>query len=498
MMSTGRLAERHDDARTVSRQGSAGRRAKSVLVRLADAMFESETDVIVIGAGAAGLCAALAASECGAAAIVFERDAQVLGNTGRSGGTIAAASTKVQRLKGISDSPKQFAADILSRTGGAVDRAVVAAIARESGPTIDWLMDSHGLKFELEAVHLEGHSLPRAHVRRSETLGTSGRELSRALQEAVKRQGVEIATAHRVTALVTDSQRTIRGVRVCTSRGRIRDVACRAAVVASGGFEGSRALIRRHIPEMADALSLGHRSNRGDAIKWGLALGADLRDMRSYQGLGGVALSSRRSLWMLCMIGGGFQTNRGAARFSNEARGYSEQAAAILGQPGHFAWSIHDRRGHRVLLEFVRYREAFAAGDVLQAGSIAELAKVTRLPRAPLQATIAEVMFLIAAKQRDRFGRTFDKHQPLTPPYYAVKVTGALFHTQGGVAVDRNGRVLRRDGRPFANLLAAGGAARGLSGPGSSGYLSGCGLTAAVTLGRLAGRTAAHIARQHR
>ena len=472
------------------------RPAKSVLVRLADAKFKSETDVIVVGAGAAGLCAALAASERGASTTVFECDAHAVGNTGRSGGAIAAANTRVQRRQGISDSADRFAADIVSRTGGAVDRALVMTIARASGPTIDWLMDRHGLEFELEAVHFEGHSVARAHVRMSETLGSSGLELSRALQDAATRQGVSVVTACRVIALVIDSRKTIRGVRVRTSHGRIRDVMCGAVVLASGGFEGSRAMIRRHIPEMASGLSFGHPSNRGDAIGWGLALGADLRDMGSYQGLGGVALPSRRSLWMLCMIGGGFQINRSGSRFSNEARGYSEQAAAILAQPGRFAWSIHDERGHQVLLEWARYREALASDDVRRAGSIRGLARAIRVTPDALLGTIAEVMFLIAAQQQDRFGRSFGNQQPLIPPYYAVKVTGALYHTQGGVVVDGSGRVLTRGGRPLANLLAAGGAARGLSGPGSWGYLSGCGLTAAVTMGRLAGRTAADIARQ--
>jgi len=492
------FAERRDPARGVSQQGGGTRPAKGALVRLSDAKFESKADVVVVGAGAAGLCAALAAGEGGASTIVFERDAHALGDTGRSGGTIAAANTRVQRLQGIADSAKKFVADIVSRTGGAVDRAVAMAVARASGPTIDWLMDWHGLQFELEVVSLQGHSMPRAHVRRSETLGTSGLELSRALQRAASRQGVAVATGHRVISLVIDSRKTVRGVRVRTSRGRNHDVACGAAVLASGGFEGNRDLIRRHIPEMARGLSFGHPGNRGDSIRWGLELGTGLCDMGSYQGLGGVVLASRRSLWMLCMIGGGFQINSSGARFSNEVRGYSEQAADILAQPGGFVWSIHDARGHQVLHDFSRYREALAEGDFLQADSCEELAKMIRVPRDALLATVAEVMDLIAAKRHDRFGRTFSEHQPLTPPYYGVKVTGALFHTQGGVAIDATGRVLRRGGQPFANLLAAGGAARALSGPGSSGYLSGCGLTFAVTMGRLAGRTAANIAKQHR
>ena len=91
----------------------------------------------------------------------------------------------------------------------------------------------------------------------------------------------------------------------------------------------------------------------------------------------------------------------------------------------------------------------------------------------------------------DRFGRDFTGNAPLSAPYRAAKVTGALFHTQGGLVVDGDGRVLDEAGKPLPNLFAGGGAARGISGPGADGYLAGNGLLAATTLGKLAGRAAA-------
>jgi fumarate reductase flavoprotein subunit len=94
----------------------------------------------------------------------------------------------------------------------------------------------------------------------------------------------------------------------------------------------------------------------------------------------------------------------------------------------------------------------------------------------------------------DRFGRVFAVGKELKAPYCAVKVTGALFHTQGGLAIDREARVLRRDGMPFPNLLAAGGAAVGVSGSGAAGYLSGNGLLTATVFGRIAGEAAAKLA----
>lgn len=102
-----------------------------------------------------------------------------------------------------------------------------------------------------------------------------------------------------------------------------------------------------------------------------------------------------------------------------------------------------------------------------------------------------EVESATRSGEPDQFGRRFAKRAPLQSPFYGVKVTGALFHTQGGLAVDRNGQVLRDDGSKLTNVFAGGGAARGVSGPSCWGYLAGNGLLTATTFGRLAGTAAA-------
>ena len=113
------------------------------------------------------------------------------------------------------------------------------------------------------------------------------------------------------------------------------------------------------------------------------------------------------------------------------------------------------------------------------------------MPDTVLCDTFAQVDAAKLGQAPDRFGRAFDDGRPLRPPLYAVKVTGVLFHTQGGLCVDTDGRVLRQDGRPFPNLFAGGGAARGISGRGATGYIAGNGLLTATSLGKLAGRAAA-------
>ena len=179
--------------------------------------------------------------------------------------------------------------------------------------------------------------------------------------------------------------------------------------------------------------------------------------------------------WAL-MTEGGIQVNRRGERFSNEHSGYSEQCQAVLAQPGGVAWCVYDEPLHRLGMTFPDYRDAHAAGAVR---------KGFELPG--LEDTLASVARFVAGAERDRFGRDFTTRKKLTPPYYAVKVTGALFHTQGGVEIDEQARVLDRAGKPLPRLFAGGGAACGVSGASAEGYLSGNGLLSAITLGRIAG-----------
>ena len=110
-----------------------------------------------------------------------------------------------------------------------------------------------------------------------------------------------------------------------------------------------------------------------------------------------------------------------------------------------------------------------------------------------LSETILEIDVLSEQNSVDRFGRNFDDKNRLQPPYYAVKVTGALFHTQGGLVIDKQARVIQNNGSVIQNLYACGGAACGVSGPDVSGYLSGNGLLTAISLGYIAGKSIKRI-----
>ena len=249
--------------------------------------------------------------------------------------------------------------------------------------------------------------------------------------------------------------------------------------------------MRRFIPEMADALYFGHPGNRGDAVLWGEALGASLVHLGAYQGHGSVATPHNILITWAVIMQGGIQINADSCRFCNESRGYSEQAADVLRQTGGFAWDVFDERIAGVARQFEDFRDAERAGAILAADTVEALARTMQVPLQVFAAEWQETERLKSSAGQDRFGRQFTQDQGCIAPFRAVKVTGALFHTQGGLAIDADARVRRQIGGIFPNLFAVGGAAAGVSGSSAGGYLSGNGLLTATVLGRHAGAIAA-------
>jgi fumarate reductase flavoprotein subunit len=453
--------------------------------------FDATVPVAIVGGGAAGLCAALAAKEAGVEPVVFERDALPQGSTALSAGLIPAPETAAQRASGIADSVEAFAADIQAKAYGEADPVVLKAVTEGAGPAIDWLSERHGLAFTVIVdFSYPGHSARRMHGLASR----SGAELIDRLRAAAEAAGIDIVTGAHVTGLVTTPEGRVRGLVVTRPDGSGERIGCDALVLACNGYGGNRSLVAEHIPALKDALYFGHPGNQGEAVLWGRALGAELRHMSGHQGHGSVAHPHGILISWAVVMEGGFQVNAEGRRFWNEAAGYSEAALAVLGQPGGIAYDIFDARIAGIARQFEDFRRAEAAGAVVQAESMDELATRLSIPPQVIRATLESVADLKRHGGRDAFGRDWSGVPQLESPYHAVKVTGALFHTQGGLAVDAAARVLRPGGDPLPNLFAAGGAAVGVSGPEASGYLSGNGLLTAVVLGRIAGGEAARLA----
>ena len=451
--------------------------------------FELSYPVIVIGGGGTGLCAGLAVRDGGQDVLILEQDRTLMGTTSMSTGLIPASGTEDQKTQGINDSPRIFAADIMAKTKGEADPKIVNLCTNTSVETVKWLKSKHNVNLKLiDGFLYPGHS----NMRMYGMPNRSGAELMAALVEAAETAGVDILTEALVETLYVNDQNDITGVAVTRPDGSIEMIGCEALILACCGFAGDANLVKKYIPEMANATFHGHPGNKGHAMIWGRELGAALGDMAAYQGHAGLAHGHGIPiLWPLIMEGG-FQVNQKGERFSDETQGYSEQAVKVLQQPGGVAWSIFDQTRHELMLKFDDYQDAVRAQAVKKSDTTEGLANLLGLPADALDKT-AHAAALATKSGEDSFGRDFTGKKPLSPPFYGAKVTGALFHTQGGLEINENAQVLRDNGEPFSNLFAGGGAARGISGSGASGYLAGNGLLTATSLGKIAGRAAAEL-----
>ncbi|MGJ3240835.1 MAG: FAD-dependent oxidoreductase [Anaerolineae bacterium] len=445
-----------------------------------------ETDVVIVGGGGCGLTAAVAAAQHGVEVLVLEKQERPLSNTQRSYGMVPAGGTRFQRAAGVQETPEDFVRDILNKNHQQGDYQTTLHIAQTIVEVVHWLVDEVGAELHfVDDFTYPGHSVHRMHA----PPNRSGAELYNALRVKLARMdNVDVIKDAPVTALVTDADGAVVGIVV--ERGQsVERVKAKRVILATNGFGGNEAMIEQYISDMREALYLGGEGNTGEGILWGMALGAETAYMDAYQAHGSVAIPYNILVTYAMVAEGGIQVNLNGERFGIEQQGYSERALEVLEQPQGIAWMIYPPALHQLGMTFEEYRNAHEAGAILTADDVETLAEAINVPLNALRKTIDSYNRASEGTIPDPLGRTNGK--PLSTPYHAVKVTGALFHTQGGLKVDKHGRVQKTDGSVIPNLYAGGGTAAGVSGHGAGGYLSGNGLLTALGYGYLAGKHAA-------
>ena len=448
-----------------------------------------DVDAVVAGAGAAGLAAAISAAQRGASVLLLEQSETFRDGccTSMSTAMIPAAGTRWQREQGIDDDPAVFAADIAAKTKGSADLTATNALTAVGPRLVDWLADGCGIELELVTDFLyPGHTRHRCHT----VSDRAGSTLLRLLLEAAQRtSGLELVTPMRLVDVELDP---LTGA-VCaaiaeTPAGARERVTTGNVVLATCGFGANAELVRRHCPEIASGLYHGGDGANGDGLVIGERLGAATAFLDAYQGHGSVADPHSVIVTWATVVHGGVIVNALGERFGDESTGYSEFARQVIAQPGAQAWTVIDERIAALLEPFHDWQRLRQAGAIRRADGVEELAALVGCPAASLAATLAatDEQARGTAARPDPFGRTAWE-APLAAPYVAIRITGALFHTQGGLRTDGSARVLRPSGEPIPGLYAAGGAAQGISGHGADGYLAGNGLLGALGLGLLAG-----------
>ncbi|MDP2603894.1 MAG: FAD-dependent oxidoreductase [Deltaproteobacteria bacterium] len=439
------------------------------------------SDILVVGTGGCGLAAALAAAQKGAGVLVLEKTDQPGGGTAFSSRSLRAAGTRFQRAEGIEDDPGRYAEEILQRNQGQSDPALTRRLAQESGRVVEWLADSAGIQFVIRRYAF-GHGADRSHT------WTEDRTIIDFMMEAVRRHAnIRLLFSTPVLSLIIEPDGAVSGI--VTEERRL---SAHKVILATGGFAASRDWLSHFIPQAVDIPFSGHSGSTGDGLKMALEAGAVLENMGAFQPFPTFIATHHLEVPTNLAMLGAILVDRTGRRFANESHFPGGLGAKMLELPGKQAYEIFDERIYREMEKGLS--KIVAAGLLKKAGSANELASAIGVDPSGLEDAVREQNGALG--QQDRFGRTFS--DPLRAPLYGVKVWVAMFHTQGGLRINTNAQVLRRDGSIIPNLYAGGGLASGVSGPGPEGYLPGNGQLASFGWGRIAGQHAADSLRASR
>ena len=444
---------------------------------------DSACDIVVVGAGGAGLSAAVAAAETGdLKIIVLEKQGIVGGNTNYSTGGINAAETEVQKSLGIEDSKQLFYDDIMRGGKNENIPSLVWNFVDHAPATISWLTK---MGADLSDVGLmAGSSVKRTHRPKGGT--AIGPHLMKVLKEATAHQNIEIRTSNKVVGLLA-SKGTVTGVKVQNADGSTYSLKAKAVIIATGGFGANLGMVTRLQPSLSGFATLNHPGATGDAFEWVTSLGGATIQMANIQ-IHPTAEAVNHILITEAVRGNGaILVNRSGKRFCNEMDTRDVVSAAILKQQTEEAFLIFDQGVRKSLASIETYANQHL---LVQGNTISELASLTGIPAESLMQSITRYNEQQKAGVDDDFHRSATEMTAAleTPPFYAVRVKPAIHHTMGGLSVNTETQVLKTDGTPIPGLFAAGEVTGGLHG---ANRLGGNGVADIVVNGRLAGLAAA-------
>ncbi len=460
-------------------------------------------DVVVVGAGGAGLAAAIAAAEAGASVLVLEvLDSVLKSNTATCGGVLMGAETSVQREAGVEDSIEAFEAYLEAVGGGFDDPDLRHLWAIKAGETLEWLKEM-GVEFPVEFLYISGVEpmfaevtppVARGHI----TNTRSGKPIVEALYRRAQELGVEFRFKARGERLIADADGAVVGIAVAQDGESQSIEAQRGVVLATAGFSRNPDLIRNFMPKMMTGGSFGSAWQQGDGIVMGQGVGAQLVNMWVPQAaVFGVPTVPGMTPCMVITIWGQpcVMVGQDGKRHFREDMYYEFLYDRIAELPGGMVWTLWDETvtesgSNRIVVPPFSEGlvEEVEQGWVIKADSIAELAEKLGIDPATLETTLANYNAGVAAGD-DAFGKQVGLGQINKPPFYAAQTVPAVCDTAGGLKVDTEMRVINVYDEPIPGLYAAGSTTGGWRGkiyPGS-----GTAVSVAIGFGQIAGQNAA-------
>lgn len=442
-----------------------------------------EADVVVIGAGGAGMTAAITAHEAGKEVILLEKMPYAGGNTTKSTGGMNAAETSVQAELGIEDSVQTFIDDTMTGGKNVNDLALVTTMAENSAEAIDWLAS---IGAPLPEVSFSGGATNKR-IHRPEGGAAVGPYLVEKLLAKIGEEEISLLYNTEATELIVEDG-AVTGVKA-TGDGISYTINADAVVLATGGFGANLEMCAEYNPDLAGFVTTNSPCATGDGIKMAEAAGAATVDMEQIQIHPTVYQATSLMVTESVRGGGAILVNASGERFIDEMETRDVVSAAEIAQEGGYAYLVFDQAQRDNLSAIDSY---VSNGLTVQADTIEGLASEMGVDAANLQATVETWNKAVAEQNDEAFGRTTGMDVDISvAPFYAIQIAPGIHHTMGGVKIDTTASVIGVDGEPIPGLFAAGEVTGGVHG---ANRIGGNAVADIIVFGRIAGQSAADYA----
>ena len=500
-----------------------------------DAAAEDSTvdaDVVVVGAGGAGMTAAITAAAEGKSVVILESQSMVGGNSVRATGGMNAAKTVYQDENEFGESAgvektlktaaekyadnetitalaktvsEQWAAYQANPTGyfdsvelmeldtmiggkGINDPELVETLCANSADAIDWL-DEHGITLH-SVSSFGGASVKRIHrpVNAEGKTVSVGSYMIPLLQENCEKAGVKMMLDTTATEILTDANGAAVGVKATGASGETVTVNAKAVVLATGGFGANLDMVVKYKPELKGFMTTNAPGIQGQGIEMAQAIGAATVDMDQIQIHPTVEANTAALITEGLRGDGAILINEEGKRFIDEVGTRDVVSAAEIAQTGSYSWLVVDQAmadASSVIQGYIK------KGYTVTGSTYEELGKAMGVDAAAFAETMEKWNGYVEAKNDPDFGRTSFANPLNTAPYYAVKVTAGVHHTMGGLKINANTEVLNEKGEVIPGLFAAGEVTGGVHG---ANRLGGNAVADFTVFGRIAGAAASDYA----
>lgn len=440
-------------------------------------MLMEKCQIIVLGAGCAGLTAALQAHEIGKDVLILEKMAKIGGNSMRASSGMNATETDLQLKNGIIDSAKQFYQETFKAGGKMNDPALLEYFTTHTNGAVEWLK-----QFDVQLgdlTTLGGMSLARAH--RPADTSPIGAYLVKKLAQAAQDAHIPIKVNAKATKVIQNDDHSL--TLMVEEDGKRVEYTCDALILATGGFGAAKEMIAKYAPQYANYKTTNQPGTTGDGLKLARQLGAQLIQLNQVQIHPTVQQDNEHTY----LIGetvrgeGAILVNSEGKRFVNELDTRKNVSNAIIAQPTKHAYLILDQKVRKRVKALDFYEKI---GLVVKADTIKDLASQIDIDQTQLQATIDQWNTNVNQKKDDQFKRTTGMQIIDQASFYAIHVAPAIHYTMGGIHIDKHTCVLNENGDAISGVFAAGEVSGGLHG---NNRVGGNSIAETVVFGRQAG-----------